>query len=33
MYGGCEYLPLCTGEIGAIDNYEKRPPNEELREE
>ena len=31
MYGACEYLPLCTGEAGALEAlYECREPNEEL---
>ena len=30
MYTACEYLPLCMGEAGAENLFEKRPPNEEL---
>lgn len=33
MYGGCEYLPICTGVSGAYDLYEHREPHEELRED
>lgn len=33
MYGGCEYLPICTGVSGAYSLYEHREPHEELREE
>ena len=31
MYGACDYLPLCMGEVGAKEAlYEIREPNEEL---
>lgn len=33
MYGGCEYLPICTGVNGAYDLYEHREPHEELMED
>ena len=34
MYGACEYLPICMGEVGAMDAlYEHRDPHEELKKE
>lgn len=32
-WGKCDYLPLCTGQLDAMDLYEVREPNEELEGE